>query len=100
MSEQWNTPSTQLLQCKRRLPAQARVRLSIGPGVTTALAPGRPAVANAKAKVLDRKSVVWGKGESVRVGIAGHSIVKKIILALETQTVYIKYESPTTRKES
>src|SRR3546814_7357855 len=51
MSEQWNTPSTQLLQCKRRLPAQARVRLSIGPGVTTALAPGRPAVANEKAKV-------------------------------------------------
>jgi uncharacterized protein YfaS (alpha-2-macroglobulin family) len=53
MSKEWDTPATQLLQCKRLLPAQARVQLSVGPGVSTPAAPGRPGVASAKAEVLD-----------------------------------------------
>src|SRR5690606_15566752 len=35
MSEAWDTPSTQLVQCKRLLPADAAVRLVVGPGVAT-----------------------------------------------------------------
>lgn len=53
MSDEWDTPATQLLQCKRRLPAQARVQLSVGPGVATQAGPSRPAVASAKAEVFD-----------------------------------------------
>lgn len=53
MSDEWDTPATQLLQCKRRLPAEARVQLGVGPGVSTPAAQGRPAVASAKAEVFD-----------------------------------------------
>src|SRR5690606_11467638 len=53
MADTWDTPATQLLQCKRRLPAEASVRLRVGPGVATPAMPGRPAVANDKAQVLD-----------------------------------------------
>ena len=53
MADNWDTPATQLLQCKRRLPAEARVQLRVGPGVATPTMPGRPAVANGKAQALD-----------------------------------------------
>lgn len=53
MADTWDTPATQLLQCKRRLPAEASVRLRVGPGVATPAMSGRPAVANDKAQVLD-----------------------------------------------
>jgi uncharacterized protein YfaS (alpha-2-macroglobulin family) len=53
MSNEWDTPATQLLQCKRLLPAQAQVQLSVGPGVATPAAPGRRGAASSKAEVLD-----------------------------------------------
>ncbi|MGB3288109.1 MAG: MG2 domain-containing protein, partial [Burkholderiaceae bacterium] len=53
MSDEWDTPATQLLQCKRRLPAEAQVQLAVGPGVATPAAQGRPAVAAAKAEAFD-----------------------------------------------
>lgn len=46
-----DTAATQLLQCKRRLPAEARVQLKVGPGVATP-AGSRPAVANTKAALM------------------------------------------------
>lgn len=49
-----DTAATQLLQCKRRLPAEASVQLKVGPGVTT-LSAGRPAVASSKAEVFKYK---------------------------------------------
>lgn len=47
-----DTAAVQLLQCKRRLPAEARVRLSIGAGVSTATK-DRPKVASTTAQVFD-----------------------------------------------
>src|SRR5690606_33722713 len=48
-----DSPATQLLQCKRLLPAEARVRLSIGAGVSTPHTPQRPAVASTQAVNVD-----------------------------------------------
>lgn len=47
-----DTPATQLLQCKRRLPAEARVQLRVGPGVATPSG-SRPAAASKQAMLLD-----------------------------------------------
>lgn len=47
-----DTAATQLLQCKRRLPAEARVQLNVGSGVATFPA-HRPAVVSSKAQVFD-----------------------------------------------
>ncbi|RTZ41109.1 alpha-2-macroglobulin [Candidimonas sp. SYP-B2681] len=47
-----DTAATQMLQCQRRLPAEARVQLVLGPGIATR-SENRPAVASTKAKVLD-----------------------------------------------
>ncbi|WP_353152096.1 MG2 domain-containing protein [Pollutimonas bauzanensis] len=47
-----DTAATQLLQCKRRLPAEARVQLKVGPGVA-ALSQGRAGVASSKAELFD-----------------------------------------------
>ncbi|WP_233208298.1 alpha-2-macroglobulin family protein [Pollutimonas subterranea] len=49
-----DTAAVQLLQCKRRLPAEARVRLSIGAGVAT-IAGNRPVMASSAAKVFGYK---------------------------------------------
>ncbi|HWL30197.1 MAG TPA: MG2 domain-containing protein, partial [Burkholderiaceae bacterium] len=43
----------QVLQCKRRLPADAKVQLKVGPGVTTPAAAGRAPVASTKADVFN-----------------------------------------------
>src|SRR5690606_8623010 len=51
-SQARDTDATQLLQCTRRLPAEAKVQLSVGPGVATPAAAGRPAVASQKAEVF------------------------------------------------
>lgn len=48
-----DTPSRQLLQCKRRLPAGAKMQLRVGPGVATPAADGRAPVAGTEARVLD-----------------------------------------------
>lgn len=52
-SEERDTAATHLLQCQRRLPAEAAVQLRVGAGVATAATPGRPAVAGASAQVFD-----------------------------------------------
>ncbi|QAA93548.1 alpha-2-macroglobulin [Pollutimonas thiosulfatoxidans] len=52
-SQARDTAATQLLQCQRRLPAEAAVQLRVGPGVATVAAEGRPAVANTTAQVYD-----------------------------------------------
>ncbi|WP_245801120.1 alpha-2-macroglobulin family protein [Pollutimonas bauzanensis] len=49
-----DTAALQLLQCKRRLPAEARVQLKVGPGVAAASA-GRTAAASSQAEVFDYK---------------------------------------------
>ncbi|MGB6103688.1 MAG: MG2 domain-containing protein [Pusillimonas sp.] len=52
-SQQWDTGATQMLQCARRLPAEARVQLSVGPGVATPATAGRSAVASAKPEIFE-----------------------------------------------
>lgn len=51
-SQKLDTDATQLLQCTRRLPAEAQVQLSVGPGVTTPTAAGRTALASKKPEVF------------------------------------------------
>ncbi len=48
-----DTPATQLVQCKRLLPAEARVQLTVGAGVATPAMSQRPAVASSKAVTFD-----------------------------------------------
>ena len=48
----WNDDATQLVQCARRLPAEAKIELSIGPGVTTPASEGRPAQASKEVRTL------------------------------------------------
>ncbi|WP_245150659.1 alpha-2-macroglobulin family protein [Pollutimonas harenae] len=54
-SQDWDTEATQLLQCTRRLPAQATVELSVGPGVATLTRQGRTALASNKPEVFEFK---------------------------------------------
>lgn len=51
-SQEWDTAATQLLQCKRRLPAEAKVQLSVGPGIATPAAGDRLAVASTEPEVF------------------------------------------------
>lgn len=45
--------ATQVVQCKRRLPAEAKVQLSVGPGITTPAAVGRDPMASTKPDVFN-----------------------------------------------
>lgn len=52
-SKEFDTPATQLLQCKRQLPAEAKVQLRVGPGVATPVRGERAGVPSVDAQMFE-----------------------------------------------